>query len=150
MATVLAALFIGGWMMLNATPQGDEEKDNQVLGRDEKNGLQLILDSTTVKRGVEALGYKVVNNRGDTVVLGEMYTVQHMVDGSWVTPEWMRERVFISIAYTLGPGESLSRVIELPEDIEPGRYRVIKEVIVERVGSPDEKIELVAYFTVEE
>ncbi|MEM0348765.1 MAG: hypothetical protein QXE96_00430 [Candidatus Caldarchaeum sp.] len=103
----------------------------------------LILDKTELYKGQRTLTYTVVNNTPETIGFGEPYDIQKKQDGEWVSVEWMKDRVWIAIYYNLESGKSLSKQVELPVDIEPGDYRLVKEV---DVGG--EKRVLVAEFTV--
>ncbi len=105
----------------------------------------LILDRTELHKGQRTLKYTVVNKLQERIGFGEPYDIQKLCNGEWISVEWMKDRVWILILYTLMPGESFSRVVELPENIEPGEYRLVKEVMV---GEDERKVVLTAGFTV--
>jgi len=107
-------------------------------------GIVLSLDKTEL-RGDRELTYTIVNRSQREISFGEPYDVQVLKEGRWVSTEWMREKVWIVILYTLRPGESISRTIDLPPDVEPGLYRIVKEVTVVETG---EKLVLTAEFAV--
>jgi len=112
------------------------------VGRDVE--VVLSLDKTEL-RGDRELTYVVVNRSQREIGFGEPYDVQILKGGRWVSTEWMRDKVWIMILYTLRPGESFSRTIELPPDVEPGVYRLVKEITVVETG---EKLVLTAEFAV--
>lgn len=103
----------------------------------------LILDKTELYKGQRTLTYTIVNNTPETIGFGEPYDIQKKQDGEWVSVEWMKDRVWTAIYHYLESGKSFSRKVELPVDIEPGDYRLVKEV---DVGGG--KRVLVAEFTV--
>ncbi len=103
----------------------------------------LVLDKTELYRGQRTLTYTVINKTPETIGFGEPYDIQKKQDGEWVSVEWMKDRVWILIYYSLEPGESFSKKVELPMDVEAGDYRLVKEV---DVGG--EKRVLTATFTV--
>lgn len=103
----------------------------------------LVLDKTELYKGQRTLTYTIINNTPETIGFGEPYDIQKKQDGEWASVEWMKDRAWILIYYNLEPGKSLSKRVELPVDIEPGDYRLVKEV---DVGG--EKRVLTATFTV--
>jgi hypothetical protein len=107
-------------------------------------GVVLSLDRTEL-RGDRKLTYTIVNRSQREVTFGEPYDVQVLRGGRWLSVEWMGERVWIMILYKLRPGDSFSRTIDLPADVEPGMYRLVKEVTVVETG---EKLVLTAEFVV--
>ncbi len=107
-------------------------------------GVVLSLDKTEL-RGDRELTYTIVNESQREISFGEPYDVQVLKDGRWVSTEWMRDKVWIMVLYTLRPGESFSRAIYLPTDVEPGVYRLVKEVTVVETG---ERLVLTAEFMV--
>ncbi len=107
-------------------------------------GVVLSLDKTEL-RGDRELTYTIVNWSQREISFGEPYDVQVLKDGRWVSTEWMRDKVWIMVLYTLRPGESFSRAIHLPTDVEPGVYRLVKEVTVVETG---ERLVLTAEFMV--
>lgn len=109
-------------------------------------GVVLILDRTEL-RGDRKLTYTIVNRSEREISFGEPYDVQIRRGGEWVSVEWMRDRVWIAILYSLKPGESFSRQVELPDDVEPGTYRIVKEVMFSDSG---ERLTLMAEFVVVE
>ncbi|MDJ0274701.1 MAG: hypothetical protein QXP81_07515 [Nitrososphaerota archaeon] len=96
---------------------------------DRGQGVLLKLDKTEL-RGERTLTYTLVNGAGSEgdVCFGEPYDVQILKDDSWATAEWMRDRVWIAILWRLKPNESFSRQVQLPDDVKPGTYRLVKEV----------------------
>lgn len=127
-AGVMAVLFF--------LPLPGAERDVEVL---------LTLSKTELYRGERTLTYTIVNDSRYVVSFGEPYDIQIKRDGEWVSVEWMRDRAWILILHVLEPRSSFSRVVELPEEVELGRYRLVKEVMVERTG---EEITLTAEFEV--
>ncbi len=129
-----AASVAGLLIALNAAPV--KQGGGEVL---------LILDRNELYKGQRTLTYTVVNKLQEKISFGEPYDIQQLRNGEWVSVEWMKDHVWIMILYTLSPGESFSRVVELPEDIEPGEYRLVKEVMV---GEYERKVVLTFGFTV--
>ncbi|MCS7095248.1 MAG: hypothetical protein NZ988_05540 [Thaumarchaeota archaeon] len=119
------------------------------LGFDERNGVTLTLRPAFVGSGVRSIEYTIVNRRSEPVYFGAPYDVQKFTDGKWVTVEWMKDRVWIMILYSLNSGGSMTLTVELPEDIEPGCYRLVKEVMLRDTTESEWKVELVATFVVE-
>lgn len=107
-------------------------------------GVLLILDKTEL-RGERSFSYTIVNEARGSISFGGAYDIQIRRGGEWVSVEWMRDRYWILILLRLKPGESLSRTVELPEDVEPGTYRLVKEVTLDDTG---ERITLTAEFRV--
>ncbi len=104
----------------------------------------LSLDKTEL-RGDRELTYTIVNRSRREISFGEQYDVQVLKGDRWVSAEWMRDRVWIMVLYTLRPGDSFSRTIDLPRDIDPGNYRLVKEVTLVDTGA---KLVLTAEFVV--
>ncbi|MEM2973300.1 MAG: hypothetical protein QXX19_02975, partial [Candidatus Caldarchaeum sp.] len=111
-AGVMAVLFF--------LPLPGAERDVEVL---------LTLSKTELYRGERTLTYTIVNDSRYVVSFGEPYDIQIKRDGEWVSVEWMRDRAWILILHVLEPRSSFSRVVELPEEVELGRYRLVKEVM---------------------
>ncbi|MEM4314978.1 MAG: hypothetical protein QXI97_01520 [Nitrososphaerota archaeon] len=105
----------------------------------------LTLSKTELYRGERTLTYTIANDSRYVVSFGEPYDIQIKKNGEWVSVEWMKDRVWILILYMLEPGQVFSRVVELPQDVETGTYRLVKEVVVEATG---EKTVLTAEFKV--
>lgn len=117
-----------------------------IAGKDDVGrGVTLVLDKTELYKGDRTLTYTIVNNSPHTIAFGAPYDIQINKNGQWITPEWMKDLVWIMILYTLEPGKTFSQTIELPEDIEPGHYRLVKEVMIESI---DAKLTLTAEFEV--
>ncbi|GBC69027.1 hypothetical protein HRbin01_00718 [archaeon HR01] len=116
-----------------------------VMRTPSNQGVMLILDRTELYSGQHTLKYTIVNNLEEPISFGAAYDVQMLRDGDWVSVEWMKDRVWIMVLYTLRSGESFSGLAELAEDVEPGRYRLVKEVTAENTGR---KITLTAEFEV--
>ncbi|MEM1946426.1 MAG: hypothetical protein QXG69_00290 [Candidatus Caldarchaeum sp.] len=116
------------------------------LPRDERDGeVLLTLSKTELYRDERTLTYTIVNDSRYVVSFGEPYDIQIKKNGEWVSVEWMKDRVWILILYMLEPGQVFSRKVELPQDVETGTYRLVKEVMVEATG---EKMVLTAEFEV--
>ncbi|MDW7978273.1 MAG: hypothetical protein RMK31_08395 [Candidatus Caldarchaeum sp.] len=94
----------------------------------------LRLEKTELYKGQRTLTYTIINNSPDVISFGEPYDIQIRKNGEWASAEWMKDYVWIMILHMLRPGESFSRVVELPENVELGRYRLVKEVMVEATG----------------
>lgn len=107
--------------------------------------IRLVLDKTELYKDQRKITYTIVNDSRHIISFGAPYDIQINRNGEWVSAEWMKDRVWIMILYTLEPGKSFSAVAELPDDVELGRYRLVKKVMVEGTG---EEIFLTAEFTV--
>ncbi|MEM1943745.1 MAG: hypothetical protein QXY50_04090 [Candidatus Caldarchaeum sp.] len=103
-------------------------------GADRDGEVLLTLSKTELYRGERTLTYTIVNDSRYVVSFGEPYDIQIKRDGEWVSVEWMRDRAWIMIMHMLDPGKAFSREVELPQDVEPGSYRLVKEVMVEETG----------------
>ncbi|MEM4273721.1 MAG: hypothetical protein QW420_05120 [Candidatus Caldarchaeum sp.] len=132
-AAVLAA---GLTVMLFFLPFPRADRGGEVL---------LTLSKTELYRGERTLTYTIVNDSRYVVSFGEPYDIQIKKNGEWVSVEWMKDRVWILVLYMLEPGQVFSRVVELPQDVEAGTYRLVKEVVVEASG---ERMVLTAEFEV--
>uniref|UniRef100_A0A7J3VTV0 Bacterial Ig-like domain-containing protein n=1 Tax=Caldiarchaeum subterraneum TaxID=311458 RepID=A0A7J3VTV0_CALS0 len=130
------ALTAGVMALLLALPAPRSDVDGGVL---------LILDRTELYKGQRTFTYTIVNGLDERINFGEPYDIQIYRNGEWKSVEWMRDRAWILILHVLEPRSSFSRVVELPEEVELGRYRLVKEVMVERKG---EEITLTAEFEV--
>jgi len=96
--------------------------------------VSLILDKTELRGNERTITYTIVNNSGEKISFGAMYDVQIRRDGEWVRVDWIRDRVWILVLYMLEPGQSFDGVVELPDDVEVGTYRVLKEISFEETG----------------
>jgi hypothetical protein len=67
-----------------------------------------------------------VENRTDTrLEYGVVYRLEHFVDGEW---RWVnRDAAFILLLKVAEPGAREREKIRLSDDLEPGRYRIVKE-----------------------
>ncbi|MEM4417538.1 MAG: hypothetical protein QXD32_05725 [Nitrososphaerota archaeon] len=101
-----------------------------VMRTTSNQGVMLILDRTKLYSGQHTLKYTIVNNLEEPISFGAAYDVQMLRDGEWVSVEWMKDRVWILIYYSLEPGKSFSNKVELPMNVEAGDYRLVKEVDV--------------------
>lgn len=101
---------------------------------DTNGKIILFLDKTELYKGQRTISYTIINNSGDTISFGAPYDIQIKHNGEWVSAEWMKDLAWIMILYVLESGKSFSAILELPEDIEPGTYRLVKEVMIEDSG----------------
>ncbi|MEM4342349.1 MAG: hypothetical protein QXI19_06940 [Candidatus Caldarchaeum sp.] len=131
---VAAAVLAAGLTVMLFFPRAD--RGGEVL---------LTLSKTELYRGERTLTYTIVNDSRYVVSFGEPYDIQIKKNGEWVSVEWMKDRVWILVLYMLEPGQVFSRVVELPQDVEAGTYRLVKEVVVEASG---ERMVLTAEFEV--
>ncbi len=130
---IAAVALSAAFLVLSRPPAGEGNRE-----------VVLSLDKTEL-RGDRNLTYTIVNRSRREVSFGEPYDVQVLRGGRWVSAEWMRDRVWIMILYTLRPGGSFSRTIVLPPELEPGTYRLVKEVTFVDTG---ERVVLTAEFVV--
>lgn len=101
------------------------------------------------------MGYAVINAGVLPIMLGEDYKLQQRVSDRWellALPYGFR-----AIGYRLEPGGRRELSVRIPESLQPGRYRVCKRLIADRVRDPGreqrvvndvEPIELTASFDV--
>lgn len=88
-----------------------------------RSAIDFALERTSAVRG-ERIGM-TFRNAGDTCLgYGEGYLLERLVDGHWQHTE--PPYAFPSIGYGLRPGETDRQSVLTWEDMEPGRYRVIK------------------------
>ncbi|MCS6784860.1 MAG: hypothetical protein NZ581_06670 [Candidatus Caldarchaeum sp.] len=133
----MAAVLTAGVAVMGLLTVADKDGD--------RHGVALVLDKSELYKNQRTLTYTIVNNSPDVISFGAPYDIQIKKNGEWVQVEWMKDLVWIMILYTLEPGKSFSQTIELPKDIEPGHYRLVKEITVEKTGG---KMVLTAEFEV--
>lgn len=131
----LAVALVGAWVGLSLGRGGAELGPcSDDLGVDEEKGVRLTLSTATVRRGVRSIEYTIRNGRDGPIYFGAPYDVQRFQGGRWTSVEWMKDRSWIMILYSLGPGESMTLTVDLPEDVEPGCYRLVKTVMLRDFG----------------
>ncbi len=89
----------------------------------------------------------VTNGSENPVIYGAAYKLyRELDDGSW---QWLNEdMVFIEIAYFLPAGKQKQVICNWGESLEEGRYRITKNVAVEREEPPYDWFDLQAEFSV--
>ena len=89
-----------------------------------QRGVVLRLDRDVANAG-DTLRLTVVNNTPARLEYGLMYRLEHFVEGDW---RWInRDSAFALILKLAEPGAREREEIHLPNDLEPGRYRIVKE-----------------------
>jgi len=145
LAAIAASVAVGLIAALRPMGGGESVRGcGEVLGRGEREGVGLLLSDYTVRRGVKSINYTVSNQRSGIIYVGEPYDLQRLVNGEWETVKWIKDRVWVMVIHELGWGDSVTREIELPADIEPGCYRVVKRVTLES----GESLEISAVFII--
>lgn len=145
LASVLAALVIV------AAGCGGEDTDNSPAGRSAPSpppdteqrdaGVEMVLEQERLRPG-QRLRLTIRNRSSRQLESGVAYRLERW-DGRWV---WVnRDQAFIAIAKRIPPGRPDRERIELPGDLAPGSYRIVKSF---RVPATDRALEASARFTV--
>lgn len=93
-------------------------------GSDRDEGAAVVLSRESVSPG-GSLTARVRNRTGEQITYGLAYRLQREVDGEFTEVE-LPDRAVIQIALVANPGETGPPVtVEIPEDAETGRWRVI-------------------------
>lgn len=144
--SVVGALFF--YLSIRALEGGDGGLNNcgEVLGLDESEGVRLQLTPAVVRRGETKPEYMIINGGSEIVYFGEPYDIQRLEGGKWVSVEWMKGRAWIMVMHMLQPGKTFKREVELPNEVEPGCYRLVKRVTIE--APVPKTLNLTANFTV--
>lgn len=100
-------------------------------------GLTLIFENTTDKESI----------------FGEFFALEKKIDGSWYhVPLTIKgDYAFNDIAYILGPGESQEFTLDwswLYGFLDPGDYRIVKDVLDFRGAGDFDRYYLTAEFTI--
>lgn len=89
----------------------------------ERRGVVLELDRDSAKPG-ETLELTVENHTRTRLEYGVAYRLERRTADGW---RWVnRNSAFILILKVAEPGASERETIQLPEHLEPGRYRIVK------------------------
>jgi hypothetical protein len=89
----------------------------------ERRGVVLRLDRDSLHPG-ETLTLTIENRTRRRLEYGVAYRLEHFVDGDW---RWInRDSAFILLLKIVEPGKREREQIQLPGDVEPGRYRIVK------------------------
>ena len=116
--------------------------------------VTMTLDRSAYRAG-ERLNLTIINNGGETLLVGSFYRLYRLEDGKW--NEIPLGFSFTGIGYQIGPGQNWSQTIPLMvarngklEPLPPGRYRIEKTVIIDRgrCGRGSDEITLSAEFEV--
>ncbi|MDW8043923.1 MAG: hypothetical protein RMJ30_06790 [Nitrososphaerota archaeon] len=131
----IAVALVGAWVASGIGRGGPELGPCAGdLGVDEEKGVRLTLSPAVVKRGIRSIEYTIRNGRDSPIYFGAPYDVQRFEGGKWTSVEWMKDLVWIMILYSLGPGDSMTLRVYLPDDVEPGCYRLVKTVMLRDFG----------------
>lgn len=71
-----------------------------------------------------------INNSEDEISYGIAFTLEKEDDNEWFIVEPEEEMAFILIAHILGPGEEAQDELNMEyyEPLDPGEYRVVREI----------------------
>ena len=91
---------------------------------EERRGVVLSLDRDSAAPG-ETLELTIDNRTSMRLEYGVAYRLERRTADGW---RWVnRDAAFILILKTIEPGHRDREEIQLPDDLEPGRYRIVKE-----------------------
>ena len=108
----------------------------------ERGGVVLSLDRDSAHAG-ETLTLTVQNRTRWRLEYGLAYRLEHFVGGGW---RWInRDAAFALILLVVERGEREREKIRLPDDLDPGRYRIVKSF---RAPVADRELETSVEFTV--
>ena len=108
----------------------------------EKDGVVLSLDRDSPHAG-ETIRLTVENRTETRLEYGLMYRLEHRVGGEW---RWInRDAAFALILKIAEPGKREHEEIRLPDDLKPGRYRIVKSFTAPATGR---EIEVAVGFSV--
>jgi hypothetical protein len=89
----------------------------------EGKGVVLSLDRDTPHAG-ETLQLTVKNNTRTPLEYGLAYQLERRASGRWV---WInKDAAFALILKSIAPGQREREEVQLPGDLSPGRYRIVK------------------------
>ncbi|WP_457751637.1 immunoglobulin-like domain-containing protein [Thermococcus sp.] len=123
--------------IIGASYRIDSGKSTPFSMYNESSGasVTMTLDKTTYHAG-ERLNISIINNGGETLLVGSFYRLYRLKDGKWV--EMPLGFSFTGIGYQIGPGQNWTQTIPLMvarngklEPLPPGRYRIEKTVIID-------------------
>lgn len=107
-----------------------------------RSGVVLSLDLESPHPG-DTLTLTVKNNTGTRLEYGLVYRLEHFVEGDW---RWInRDAAFALILKIVDAGKREREDIQLPDHIEPGRYRIVKSFTAPET---DRKLDAAVEFTV--
>ena len=119
---VFAVALVAGFVavfLFNAMPSGGQ-------------GAELVLNRRRLN-SIHSFVYTIFNKGTKPISLGEAYDIQYRTDGEWVSVAWLKEVVWPAVLYTVQPGESFSREVQIPEDAPSGSYRLVKKIYIDDV-----------------
>ena len=91
--------------------------------RPDRRGVALLLDRDTAQPG-DTLRLTVENRTRTRLEYGLVYRLEHWTGERW---RWInRDAAFALILKIAEPGAREHEDIGLPNDLEPGRYRIVK------------------------
>jgi len=97
----------------------------------DSRGVVLSLDLASPHPG-DTLTLTVENNTRTRLEYGLVYRLEHFVEGDW---RWInRDAGFALILKIVDAGKREREDIELPADLEPGRYRIVKSFTAPETG----------------
>jgi hypothetical protein len=97
-------------------------------------GAELVPETTQISPG-QILKFALVNHGPGRVGYGHPYQVQRQEDGEWVEADVEEPGAFILPALSMPAGGTFPQELGLRVDVPPARYRVIKDVAIEGLGS---------------
>jgi hypothetical protein len=90
---------------------------------------------------------RLENYGTETVHYGEAFGIQRLEGGEWMGQPDLVRGIWLRWLGILGPGRTgLCNSVSLPDDMEPGRYRIVKSV---EPGPRQKRIFLTAPFTIQ-
>lgn len=111
---------VGCVLVLSASCGGDGEAP---VDGGHFDGVEMSVQPDMAKPG-EELALTIRNETGEIVSYGAAFELEREVNGDWEQIEL--DLAFIQILLTLDPGEGATESVPLPDDLEPGVYRIIK------------------------
>jgi len=117
------------------------------------DGVQIDISHIQWQDGKLFLDVDWSNNTDKEVVFGEMYMIERLEDGKWVSCVNVENLAFHMIAYILLPGQTRTEIYVptyLFDVSKAGTYRFLTDCTVGTKYAVEEKCDLWAEFTLEE
>lgn len=119
--------------------QMPDDSNENTNGPSVVNNYSMETEEETYPQETEQITVFISNNTDEDAYYGVEFRVDRRVDGEWEEVPFEEDMSFIQIAIDLPAGDQTEEVIDLTlfEDyLEPGDYRVVKQVNGQEVYAP--------------